>query len=102
MTAWVQKGTREEVGIITDFTDPKCAPMTSYHPSLVLMRSRSSRLTEFITSLIDKYLSIPWTTSKCGYACSDHASWNKYGYPSAFGIESAFENDNKNIHSSNE
>ena len=23
MTAWVQKGTREEVGIITDFVDPE-------------------------------------------------------------------------------
>jgi hypothetical protein len=25
MTAWVKSGTREEVGIITDYTDERCA-----------------------------------------------------------------------------
>lgn len=25
MTAWVKKGTREEVGVITDFVDPRYA-----------------------------------------------------------------------------
>ena len=60
------------------------------------------RLTDFIKSLVDKYLAIPYTETKCGYACSDHASWNKAGYPGAFGIESSFENSDKLIHSSNE
>ena len=33
-----------------------------------------------------------------GYACSDHASARKAGYPSAFVIESDFEHSNHNIH----
>ncbi|KDQ14786.1 hypothetical protein BOTBODRAFT_32551 [Botryobasidium botryosum FD-172 SS1] len=79
MTAWVKKGTREEVGIITDYV--------------------SLDLTEFVKSLVDEYLAIPYAETKCGYACSDHASWGKAGYPSAFSIESKFENSNQNIHS---
>jgi len=79
MTAWVQKGTREEVGIITDFTD--------------------EGLTEFNKALVDLYLDIPYVETKCGYACSDHASWRLAGYPSSFTIESAFHNSNRNIHS---
>ena len=82
MTAWVKKGTREEVGVITDFTDHK--------------------LTQFNKGLVKEYLSIPYVETKCGYACSDHASWEKAGYPAIFTIESAFGNSNHHIHSANE
>ncbi|KAI0770795.1 peptidase [Irpex lacteus] len=82
MTAWVKAGTREEVGIITDFVD--------------------ASLTDFNKKLVEQYLDIPWAETKCGYACSDHASWTKAGYPSAFTIESKFENSNKNVHSTND
>ncbi|KIM45995.1 hypothetical protein M413DRAFT_441056 [Hebeloma cylindrosporum] len=82
MTAWVKQGTEEEVGIITDFTD--------------------QGLTDFNKALVDLYLDIPYVETKCGYACSDHASWGKAGYPSSFTIESSFENSNKNIHSTND
>ncbi|KAF9452038.1 peptidase [Macrolepiota fuliginosa MF-IS2] len=82
MTAWVKAGTREEVGIITDYVDKD--------------------LTKFNKNLVETYLDIPYTETKCGYACSDHASWSKAGYPSIFTIESSFENSNKNIHSSND
>ncbi|KAF9483991.1 peptidase [Pholiota conissans] len=82
MTAWVKRGTREEVGIITDFVD--------------------ADLTAFNQALVDLYLDIPYVETKCGYACSDHASWGKAGYPSSFTIESSFENSNKNIHSTND
>jgi leucyl aminopeptidase len=37
--------------------------------------------------------------TKCGYACSDHASASRYGYPSAFVIESEFQLSDKKIHS---
>lgn len=82
MTAWVKRGTREEVGIITDYTD--------------------NSLTEFNKKLVKLYLNIPYVETKCGYACSDHASWGKAGYPSVFTIESAFENSNQYIHSAND
>lgn len=79
MTAFVKKGTREEVGVITDFVDPN--------------------VVKFVQQLIDAYLNIPYVETKCGYACSDHASWTKNGYPSSFAIESSFENSNHDIHS---
>ncbi|SJL01661.1 related to bacterial leucyl aminopeptidase precursor [Armillaria ostoyae] len=82
MTAWVKRGTREEVGIITDYVD--------------------AELTQFNKALVETYLDIPYVETACGYACSDHASWGKAGYPSAFTIESTFENSNKNIHSTND
>ncbi|KZT26974.1 peptidase [Neolentinus lepideus HHB14362 ss-1] len=82
MTAWVKRGTREEVGIITDFVDPD--------------------LTDFNKKLVDTYLDIPYVETECGYACSDHASWAKAGYASSYSQESAFENSNKNIHSGND
>lgn len=37
--------------------------------------------------------------SECGYACSDHASAHKYGYPSSFAFESEFGDDSPYIHS---
>ncbi|KAH7319885.1 hypothetical protein B0I35DRAFT_430069 [Stachybotrys elegans] len=82
MTGFVQKtldgGEPESVGVIMDFVDPG--------------------LTSFIKTVIEEYCDIPWVETKCGYACSDHASASKAGYPSAFVIESAFENSDPHIH----
>ncbi|KIY49546.1 peptidase [Fistulina hepatica ATCC 64428] len=82
MTAWVKRGTPEKVGIITDFVD--------------------AGLTKFNMELVDTYLDIPYVETKCGYACSDHASWMQAGYPSSFTIESSFEDSNQLIHSTND
>ncbi|KAI0663041.1 peptidase [Cubamyces menziesii] len=83
MTAWVKRGTKEQVGIITDFVDPD--------------------LTEYNKKLVELYLDIPWVETKCGYACSDHASWGKAGYPSVFTIEATFQDSNHgNIHTAND
>ncbi|KAF9870316.1 leucine aminopeptidase 2 [Colletotrichum karsti] len=83
MTGFVQRtldaGKPESVGVITDFVDPG--------------------LTDFIKKVIVEYCKIPFTETKCGYACSDHASASKAGYPSAFVIESAFEDSDNHIHS---
>lgn len=46
-----------------------------------------------------QYCDIPWVMTKCGYACSDHASASKAGYPSAFVMESEFQYSNPHIHS---
>jgi len=82
MTAWVKAGTKEVAGVITDNVNPE--------------------LTTFHKMLIETYLDIPWADTRCGYACSDHASWAKAGYKSAFTIESKFEDSNHNIHSGND
>ncbi|KAF2489565.1 leucine aminopeptidase 2 [Lophium mytilinum] len=82
MTGYVHKtieaGEPESVGVITDFVDPG--------------------LTEFIKEVITDYCEIPYILTKCGYACSDHASASKAGYPSAFVIESDFKYSDDKIH----
>ncbi|KAI0257885.1 hypothetical protein BC834DRAFT_838386, partial [Gloeopeniophorella convolvens] len=81
-TAWVKKGTKEVVGVMTDFVDPE--------------------LTAFNKKLVDEYLDLPYVETKCGYACSDHGSWNKAGYRTSFIAESAWENANPNFHTEND
>lgn len=82
MTGFVQKtldaGKPESVGVIIDYVD--------------------KALTDFIKKIITEYCDIPYVETKCGYACSDHASASKAGYPSAFVIESTFEESDDHIH----
>ncbi|CAK7198333.1 Leucine aminopeptidase 1 [Sporothrix eucalyptigena] len=86
MTGYVQgtldAGQVESVGVIVDYVDPA--------------------LTEFIKKVIVAYCDIPFIETKCGYACSDHASASKAGYPSAFVIESSFDLSDKHIHSTDD
>ncbi|KAI8966983.1 hypothetical protein BDF20DRAFT_830349 [Mycotypha africana] len=72
----------EVIGIVTDHVDGK--------------------LTDFLKTLVDNYAAIPYVLTECGYACSDHASWLKNGYPSAFTIESAFGDSNPYIHTTSD
>ncbi|RCI00568.1 Leucine aminopeptidase 1 [Rhizopus azygosporus] len=79
MTGFIGKNKDKEViGIVTDHVDEK--------------------LTDFLKALVDTYAAIPYSLTECGYACSDHASWRKLGFPSAFTIESEFDNSNPYIH----
>ncbi|QIX01172.1 hypothetical protein AMS68_006689 [Peltaster fructicola] len=78
----IDAGKPVSVGVITDFVD--------------------AGLTKFIQKVVENYCSIPWVATKCGYACSDHASASKAGYPSAFVIESDFPDSDKKIHTSDD
>lgn len=53
---------------------------------------------EFIGRLIDEYVKVPWGYSRCGYGCSDHASWTANGFPASIPFESTMEDSNKLIH----
>ena len=55
-------------------------------------------LTNFLKTLVDTYVGIPWKESPCGYGCSDHASWTKAGYPSAFPFESSVDEVSSDVH----
>jgi leucyl aminopeptidase len=72
------KGSSEEIFLLTDNVDPG--------------------LSAFVGQLIDVYVGVKRSTTECGYACSDHASWSKQGYPAAMAFESAFETYNHKIH----
>lgn len=55
-------------------------------------------LTAFLGRLIEAYAGVPWATIECGYACSDHASWTRNGYPASAVFESTVDGMNRAIH----
>ena len=60
----------------------------------------TSTQNDYLIQLINHYLpGITWARDKCGYACSDHVSWFRAGYPVSFPFESSFSSHNKHIHS---
>ncbi|GAB6261798.1 M28 family metallopeptidase [Photobacterium sp. R1] len=73
-------GSPEDIVFMTDYTD--------------------SNLTTFLARLVDEYIpSISYGFDRCGYACSDHASWHNAGFPAAMPFESKFNDYNPRIHS---
>lgn len=55
----------------------------------------------FLKSLMRSYLpQLIIREERCGYACSDHASWTRYGYPSSLPFETRMNEYNKDIHTS--
>jgi len=102
MTAYVRPGTKEEVGVITDFVDPEYARLHLLHFALTdglppeswhLSRGSS---TPTWTSLMSRHFAstpaaISMSTFKpshkyVAYALPTSASWTKAGYPSSFAI----------------
>lgn len=74
------KGTKDkDIVMMTDFTN--------------------SAQNEFLGKLIDEYVKVPWGYSRCGYGCSDHASWSSAGFPASMPHEATMSESNKKIHS---
>ncbi len=57
-----------------------------------------SELTNFVADLARTYVKTEVGTTRCGYACSDHASWTRKGYRAAATFESDFSNSSPYIH----
>ncbi|HKE15044.1 MAG TPA: M20/M25/M40 family metallo-hydrolase, partial [Kofleriaceae bacterium] len=73
-------GSPFDIVLITDNTDPA--------------------QTDFLATLAGTYIpEFPVSTDACGYACSDHASWTRAGFPSALPFEATLDTYNPNIHS---
>ncbi len=52
-----------------------------------------------MATLLDTYLpEISYNNGNCGYACSDHASWNAEGFPTVYPFEADFNGSNPAIH----
>jgi len=60
----------------------------------------NKELTAYVETLINTYVKAPIKHDKCGYACSDHASWTQKGYSAVMPFEASFRTDNPNIHTS--
>lgn len=59
----------------------------------------SSWLRDYFKAMNDTYIHAKVVDDRCGYGCSDHASWYRQGYPTLMPFESTFRGSNKNIHS---
>jgi bacterial leucyl aminopeptidase len=80
---------------MTGFKSPKDSS-----PLYLIADNTTASVTDFTKQLLVKYLGMKnAAVTNCGYACSDHASWFRAGYPVAFPFESSMENYNKTIHS---
>ncbi len=76
--------------------------MTNYQGSdrdIWLMKDfTSAAQNRFLIRLIDGYVGATWGWDACGYACSDHASWNRIGVPASMPFESRMSQRNTKIH----
>jgi bacterial leucyl aminopeptidase len=61
----------------------------------------NAELTTYLKTLIRTYVKQPiGDPTKCGYACSDHATWNKAGFAVAFPVEAKFGSEDPYLHTS--
>lgn len=75
---------------------------SSYDYALVTDYTNSAQ-NEFLKRLISQYLSqYTYTTMRCGYACSDHASWHRQGYAASMPFEAPMQQSNRYIHTAND
>lgn len=58
----------------------------------------SAWLRDYLKAVNDTYLHARLIDDKCGYGCSDHASWHRQGYPALMPFEAGMRQSNKNIH----
>ncbi|KAJ7932879.1 Zn-dependent exopeptidase [Mycena leptocephala] len=81
MTAYFKPGSAEVIALEADYID---AGLNTWLKKLIPLHSS-------LTVTMD---------TKCGYACSDHASWYEYGWPTSMPFEAVTGNDNPVIHGS--
>ncbi len=75
-------GNGDVIGLTEDFTD--------------------AGLTLFLESIVTEHLRLPVERYKCGYGCSDHASWFRNGFKTAYPFEATAKTINKKIHTKND
>jgi leucyl aminopeptidase len=79
--------------------------MTNFNPSsnpylAIVTDYTDATLNQFARQLIDTYVGLPWKDTECGYACSDHGSWQRRGFPVHYVHEATTDESNEDIHTS--
>jgi bacterial leucyl aminopeptidase len=72
------QGSDRDIWLIDDFTSPA--------------------QNAFLAALIERYTTATWGVDRCGYACSDHASWHRVGVPASMPHETRSRDRNQHIH----
>jgi bacterial leucyl aminopeptidase len=102
-------GLRGSLSIVKDFTKRNVnvvgvlqLDMTNYQGSdrdIWLIDDHTDHAQNtFLSQLIETYTGATWGVDRCGYACSDHASWTRAGIPASMPFESRFRQSNREIH----
>eukprot|EP01060_Flectonema_neradi_P038553 TRINITY_DN812_c4_g1_i1.p1 TRINITY_DN812_c4_g1~~TRINITY_DN812_c4_g1_i1.p1 ORF type:complete len:366 (+),score=80.92 TRINITY_DN812_c4_g1_i1:155-1252(+) len=68
----------------------------------IVTDNTNSQLNQFIREVISTYGNAAYTDTQCGYGCSDHASFDRYGFPASFPFESPFPERNPYMHTTND
>ena len=77
------KGSDKDIYLISDYTD--------------------TAQNGFLGKLVEAYLpGVQVGADRCGYACSDHASWNALGFAASMPFEAMLSQDNPHIHGRND
>jgi leucyl aminopeptidase len=77
------QGSKEDIVLVSDFTN--------------------ASQNQFLGKLLDTYLpNLTWANDHCGYACSDHASWDAQGFPASAPFEAKKSKMNRSIHTKND
>ncbi len=96
IAALYKQGGRKVVGVMQ--LDMTLNKGTADKDIVMMSDFTNAAQNEFLGRLIDEYVKVPWGYSRCGYGCSDHASWTANGYPASMPFESTMGDINKNIH----
>jgi bacterial leucyl aminopeptidase len=73
----------------------------SPHDIVLITDNVNAAQTDFLATLAARYIpQFPVARDRCGYACSDHASWTRVGYPAVLPFEATLATHNPNIHTS--
>ncbi len=62
----------------------------------------SASMREYLKQINSIYIGGKIIDDKCGYGCSDHASWHRQGYPAIMPFEATFKTSNSKIHTSSD
>lgn len=64
----------------------------------LMLDNTNDDLTKYLEKLINTYVKQSVKFTRCGYACSDHATWNRNGFKAAMPFEAQMNYDNPYIH----
>lgn len=81
MTLWKAPGAEDKIWFVTSNTD--------------------SGFNGMLAQLVDGYVGLPWGSAALSGGSSDHASWRRAGFPTAFPFENP-QSYNRHIHTSND
>ncbi|MEM9101843.1 MAG: M20/M25/M40 family metallo-hydrolase [Pseudomonadota bacterium] len=80
--------------------------MTNYKGSaediLLLTDNTNTAQNQFLSDLAETYQNVNLDYTRCGYACSDHASWHNQGFAASMPFEARMGEHNQAIHTSSD